>query len=49
MGKTPRLSTIVNADRILVVDKGRLVQQGSYQELIAQEGMFADLANRQLL
>jgi ABC-type bacteriocin/lantibiotic exporter with double-glycine peptidase domain len=43
-----RLSTIVNADRILVVEKGAIVQSGSYQELIEQEGLFRDLAKRQL-
>jgi NHLM bacteriocin system ABC transporter ATP-binding protein len=43
-----RLSTIVNADRILVVEKGAIVQSGAYQELIEQEGLFRDLAKRQL-
>jgi ATP-binding cassette subfamily C protein len=43
-----RLSTIINADRIFVLDKGVVVQSGSYQELIEQEGLFADLAKRQL-
>ena len=43
-----RLSTVVNADRIVVFDKGQIVQIGSYAELIAQEdGLFADLARRQ--
>ncbi len=44
-----RLSTIVNADRIFVLEGGRVVQQGSYRELIEQEGLFADLVKRQLL
>ncbi|MEY4757914.1 MAG: hypothetical protein RJA34_2812 [Pseudomonadota bacterium] len=43
-----RLSTIVNADRILVLDSGRLVQSGNYAELMAQPGLFADLAKRQI-
>jgi NHLM bacteriocin system ABC transporter ATP-binding protein len=43
-----RLSTIVNADRIFVLEKGRLVQTGTYSELISQEGSFRDLARRQL-
>ena len=44
-----RLSTIQNADRIFVLKKGVLVQSGTYTELMAQPGPFADLANRQLI
>jgi NHLM bacteriocin system ABC transporter ATP-binding protein len=43
-----RLSTIMNADRILVLDKGRLVQAGTYADLMEQEGLFLELARRQL-
>jgi NHLM bacteriocin system ABC transporter ATP-binding protein len=43
-----RLSTIVNADRIMVMERGRLVQSGSYSELMAQKGPFAELAKRQI-
>lgn len=43
-----RLSTIMNADRIYVLDKGKLVQSGTYEELMAQHGLFAELAKRQL-
>lgn len=43
-----RLSTIVNADRILVLDNGCLVQSGNYAELMAQPGLFAELAKRQI-
>lgn len=43
-----RLSTIRSADRIFVLDGGRLVQQGSYDELMATEGPFRELALRQL-
>ncbi len=44
-----RLSTIVNADNILVLDKGQVVQQGKYADLIRQQGVFRDLAMRQLI
>ncbi|MCK6549713.1 NHLP bacteriocin export ABC transporter permease/ATPase subunit [Myxococcota bacterium] len=43
-----RLSTVRNADRILVLDRGRLVEDGTYDELIAKDGVFAELAKRQL-
>ncbi|MCI0393741.1 MAG: NHLP bacteriocin export ABC transporter permease/ATPase subunit [Chloroflexi bacterium] len=43
-----RLSTIINADHIFVMDGGRLVQSGTYRELMNQPGLFVDLARRQL-
>jgi len=43
-----RLSTIQTADRIIVIKAGRVVQQGTYRDLLAVEGEFADLARRQL-
>lgn len=43
-----RLSTIINADRIYVMDKGQVVQSGSYEMLVAQEGLFKELAARQI-
>jgi ATP-binding cassette subfamily C protein len=43
-----RLSTIVKADRIFVLVGGRLVQSGTYQQLLNQPGPFAELARRQL-
>ena len=42
-----RLSTIRQCDRILVLDKGHIIQQGTYDELISQEGFFAELVERQ--
>ena len=44
-----RLSTVKNADRIFVVERGKIVQEGNYEELIAVDGVFADLAKRQML
>ena len=44
-----RLSTIINADVIVVVERGRIVQTGGYEELLAQQGTFRELARRQLV
>jgi NHLM bacteriocin system ABC transporter ATP-binding protein len=43
-----RLSTVINADRIIVLVDGRVVQNGTYQELVNQPGPFAELAKRQI-
>ncbi|KAF0193663.1 MAG: tycD [Bacillota bacterium] len=42
-----RLSTIINADRVVVLEKGRIVDSGTHHELIAKGGMYADLYERQ--
>ena len=44
-----RLSTIRNCDRILVLDKGKILEDGTYDELIAKNGTFAELVERQRL
>lgn len=44
-----RLSTIRNAHRIYVLQAGRVVQQGNFQELAAVEGLFPQLMARQMV
>ena len=44
-----RLSTVRNADRILVLERGRIVEAGTYESLMAGNGAFYRLARRQLL
>ena len=43
-----RLSTVKNADRIYVLDKGAIVESGSFEELMEKKGVFANLAKRQI-
>lgn len=42
-----RLSTIRECDRIIALDQGKIVESGTYEELIAKEGFFAELVKRQ--
>ena len=42
-----RLSTIRNADLILVMKDGNIIEQGNHQELMSQNGFYADLYNSQ--
>ena len=43
-----RLSTVRNADRIYVIEAGRLVESGTFEKLLKQQGLFARLAARQI-
>lgn len=42
-----RLSTVKNADRIVVIDKGCIVEEGKHEELLAAKGLYANLYNMQ--
>ena len=44
-----RLSTIRQCDRILVLDKGKIIEDGTYTELLEKNGFFAELVSRQRL
>ena len=43
-----RLSTIVHADRICYLEKGRIAESGTYDELMAKKGLFAKLDESQM-
>jgi ATP-binding cassette subfamily B protein len=42
-----RLSTVRRADQILVIESGEIKERGGHEELLAQNGLYADLYNRQ--
>ena len=44
-----RLSTVINFDRIIMLKQGKIVESGTYEELMAAKGLFAELVNKQLI
>lgn len=44
-----RISTIKDCDRIIVLDKGKVAEEGTFEELLNRKGLFAEIAKRQLL
>jgi ABC-type multidrug transport system fused ATPase/permease subunit len=44
-----RLSTVKNADRVVVLEGGKIVQQGTHAELIGETGLYRRLVERQFV
>lgn len=44
-----RISSIKNADKIIVLDEGNIIQEGTHEELVKQEGLYKELYQKQLL
>jgi ATP-binding cassette subfamily B multidrug efflux pump len=42
-----RLSTIANLDRLVVMDRGRIIEDGTHQQLLERQGLYAELWARQ--
>jgi ATP-binding cassette subfamily B protein len=43
---THRLASVIDADRIVLMDRGRIVEEGSHRDLVEHDGMYADLLRR---
>ena len=44
-----RISTVKDADKILVLDEGKIVEEGKHEDLVKMDGIYADLHYKQLL
>ena len=44
-----RISTVKNADNIIVIDNGKIAEQGNHNQLVELNGIYADLHQKQLL
>jgi ATP-binding cassette subfamily B protein len=44
-----RISTARQADRVIVIDEGRIVDTGTHDELVARGGIYADMQHKQLI
>jgi ABC-type multidrug transport system fused ATPase/permease subunit len=42
-----RLSTVLNADKIVVIDEGRVLEEGTHEELLSKGGLYAGLFETQ--
>jgi ATP-binding cassette subfamily B multidrug efflux pump len=44
-----RISTIKNADKIIVLDEGRIIEQGTHNQLLSLQGVYSEMYQNQLL
>jgi ATP-binding cassette, subfamily B, multidrug efflux pump len=44
-----RIGTVINADKILILDKGEIVEQGKHADLMEESAIYAEIYNSQIL